>query len=102
MESRGDLGQDVTVRAKVSVRTTEGGTVRVRDRASGGDEHELTWRDYKKLPPKEKRVGLSEKAIAAHKARHASVTHPWRGNDYLKAKAAFDQRRASPIPTEVP
>lgn len=97
-----DLRHDMAVRSKVIVRLTEDGLLRVIHRSRGGAEHELTWRDYKKPPPRPKREGLSEKAIAAHKARHPAANHPWRGNTYLKAKEAFNQRRSTPIPTEVP
>lgn len=97
-----DLRHDMPVRAKVIVRTAEEGSLRILFGTRSGTEHELTWRDYKKPAPKPKREGLSEKALAAHKARHASPTHPWRGNDYLKAKEAFNQRRAALTPTEVP
>lgn len=84
------------------VRVTEDGLLRVIYRTRHGAEHELAWRDYKKPPPPAKRVGLSEKAIAAHKARHPGPNHPWRNKNYLEVKAVFDQRRAALIPTEVP
>lgn len=98
-----DLRHDMPRRAKVLVRTTEkGDSLRVIYRAKTGTEHELTWREYKKPPTPPKRAGLSEKAIAAHKNRHAAATHPWRGSGYLKAKAEFEARRATLTPTEVP
>jgi hypothetical protein len=97
-----DLRHDIPARARVLVRVTEDGQLRVIYRTRHGAEHELTWRDYQKSEPPPKRVGLSEKAIAAHKARHPGANHPWRNKDYLQVKAAFDQRRAAPIPTEVP
>jgi len=89
-----NLRHDMPTRAKVVVRTTEDGSLRVLHRTRAGVEHELTWTDYKKPPPGEKREGLSEKAIAAHQRRRPSVNHPWRGNDYLRIKEAFDRRRA--------
>jgi hypothetical protein len=79
-----DLRHDMPIKAKVVVRVTEDGSLRILHRTRLGAEHELTWRDYEKPPPREKRVGLSEKAIAAHKARHPGASHPWRGNDYLQ------------------
>jgi hypothetical protein len=97
-----DLRHDMPVRAKVVVRTTEEGSLRIVHRTRTGAEHELTWRDYQKPPPREKRVGLSEKAIAAHKARHPAANHPWRGNDYLQRKEDFEQRKAGLIPAGVP
>jgi hypothetical protein len=100
--SQVDVRHDMPVRGNVIVRLTEDGSLRVFHRSREGAEHELTWRDYKKPAPRPKREGLSEKAIAAHKARHPASNHPWRGNTYLKAKEAFDQRRSAPIPTEVP
>ena len=97
-----DLRHDMPVRAKVLVRVAEDGSLRVIHRTRSGAEHELTWRDYKKPPPPPKRVGLSEKAIAAHKARHAGANHPWRNAAYLGAKEDFDRRRAGLIPTGAP
>jgi hypothetical protein len=98
-----DLRHDMPRRARVLVRTTEkGDSLRVIYKARTGTEHELTWREYKKPQPPPKRAGLSEKAIAAHKNRHAAATHPWRGSGYLKAKAEFEARRATLTPTEVP
>ncbi len=98
-----ELRHDMPVRARVLVRTTEAGdSLRVLYRTRSGTEHELTWRDYKKPPPKAKRVGLSEKAIAAHKARHPAASHPWRGNDYLQRKEEFELRRAALTPTGTP
>jgi hypothetical protein len=95
-----DLRHDMPVRAKVLVRITEGGSLRILYRARSGVEHELTWRDYRKPPPPEKRVGLSEKAIAAHKARHAKPNHPWRNAGYREAKEAFDRRRSGSTPVQ--
>lgn len=90
-----DVRHDMPVRAKVIVRTAEKeDSLRVLYKTRSGTEHELTWRDYRKPAPPPKREGLSEKAIAAHKARHAPANHPWRGNDYLRIKEAFDRRRA--------
>ena len=98
-----ELRHDMPVRARVLVRTTEAeDSLRVLYRTRSGTEHELTWRDYKKPPPKAKRVGLSEKAIAAHKARHPAATHPWRGSDYLQRKEEFELRRAALTPTGLP
>lgn len=101
-----ELRHDMPERAKVIVRTTEeGNSLRVIYKTRSGTEHELTWRDYRKPAPPPKRVGLSEKAIAAHKARHPAANHPWRNKNYLEAKAAFDERRrlaAALTPTEVP
>lgn len=97
-----DLRHDMPVKAKVVVRTTEGGSLRVLHRTRSGAEHELTWSDYKKPPPQVKKDDLSVKAIAAHKASHPAVNHPWRGTGYLKAKEAFDQRRAGLIPAGIP
>jgi hypothetical protein len=97
-----ELRHDMPVRAKVVVRITEEGSLRILHRTRFGAEHELIWRDYRKPPAKAKREGLSEKAIAAHKARRPAATHPWRGNTYLKAKEAFDQRRRALLPTGVP
>jgi hypothetical protein len=97
-----ELRHDMPQRAKVLVRTTEkGDSVRVIYRTRSGTEHELPWREYKKPPAPPKRVVLSEKAIAAHKNRHAPANHPWRGTGYLKAKAEFEAKRAGLIPTEV-
>jgi len=89
-----DVRHDMPVRARVIVRTTEDGSLRILYRTRGGSEHELSWRDYKRPLPPAKRVGLSEKAIAVHKARRPAATHPWRGNDYVRIKEAFDRRRA--------
>jgi hypothetical protein len=97
-----ELRHDMPVRAKVIVRVTEDGLLRVLHRTRSGAEHELTWRDYNKPPPKARREGLSEKAIAAHKARHPAANHPWRNTDYQKVKEAFDQRRAAVTPAGVP
>jgi len=97
-----DLRHDMPVRAKVVVRTTEDGSLRILHQTRAGAEHELTWRDYKRSPPPPKREGLSEKAIAAHKARHPGASHPWRNKDYLQVKEEFDRRRASLIPTAAP
>jgi hypothetical protein len=93
-----DVRRDMPARARVLVRTTEDGSLRVIYRARSGIEHELTWRDYQKSPPRSKREGLSEqviaeKAIAAQEARRPSATHPWRGNNYLRIKEAFERRR---------
>jgi len=91
-----DVRHDMPVRARVIVRTTEDGALRILYKARSGSEHELSWRDYKKpsLFPA-KRAGLSEKAIAAaEERRHPSVNHPWRGNDYVRIKEAFDRRRS--------
>jgi hypothetical protein len=97
------LRHDMPVRAKVIVRATEDGSLRVVYRTRSGAEHELAWRDYKKPLPKPKRMGLSEKAIAAHKARHPAANHPWRNKNYLEVKAAFDERRALALnPTGTP
>lgn len=89
------LRHDMPVRAKVIVRTTEDGSLRVVHRTRAGAEHELTWEDYKKPAPPVKREGLSEKQIAVHKARHPKADHPWRSGNYLEQKAAFDERRAA-------
>ena len=98
-----DLRHDMPKRARVIVRTTEEtDSLRVIYRARSGTEYELTWRDYKKPEPPPKRVGLSEKAIAAHNARHAPANHPWRGTGYLEAKKAWLERRLALNPTEVP
>lgn len=96
-----DLRHDMPMRAKVIVRASEDGSLRILHRTQFGAEHELTWRDYKKPPPKPKREGLSEKAIAAHKARRPAANHPWRGKDYLQRKEEFEQRRAGLIPAGV-
>ena len=95
-----DLRHDMPVRAKVLVRTTEDGSLRVIYRTRAGAEHELTWRDYNKAPAPAKPVGLSEKAIAAHQRRCPSVNHPWRGANYLKAKEAFERRRSGSTPVQ--
>lgn len=95
-----DLRHDMPVRAKVLVRITEDGSLRILYRTRSGTEHELTWRDYKKPPPLAKRTGLSEKALAAHRARHAPANHPWRNAGYLEAKAAFDRRRSGSTPIQ--
>jgi len=96
------LRHDMPARAKVIVRVTEDGLLRVIYRARSGGEHELTWRDYNKPLPEPRREGLSEKAIAAHKARHPAANHPWRNTDYQSVKAAFEERRSGSIPTGVP
>lgn len=93
-----DVRHDMPVRARVMVRTTEDGSVRILYRTRSGNEHELAWRDYKRPPSELKREGLSDeaitaKAIAAHQARRPAANHPWRGNAYLKIKEAFDRRR---------
>jgi len=97
-----NVRRDMPVRAKVLVRTTEDGSLRVLHRTRSGAEHELTWTDYKKPPPPVKREGLSEKAIAAHRARHPGANHPWRNTDYRRVKEAFEERRAGRTPAEVP
>lgn len=90
-----DVRRDMPVRARVIVRTGEQeASLRVLYKTRSGTEHELTCRDYRKPPAPPKRVGLSEKAIAAHRARRPAANHPWRGNDYLRIKEAFDRRRA--------
>jgi hypothetical protein len=89
-----DVRHDMPARAGVLVRTTEDGSLRVIYRKRSGIEHELTWRDYEKPPQKAKREGLSEQAIAAHRARRPAANHPWRGNDYRRIKEAFDRKRA--------
>jgi len=96
-----DLRHDMPVRAKVLVRITEDGSLRILHRTRSGAEHELTWTDYKKSPPPVKREGLSEKALAAHRARHPASNHPWRGPDYLQRKEEFEHRRAGLTPTGV-
>lgn len=97
-----DVRYDMPVKAKVIVRASEDGSIRILHRTRTGSEHELTWRDYHKPPARAKRVGLSDKAIAAHKARHPAANHPWRGNDYLQHKEEFEQRKAGLIPAGVP
>jgi hypothetical protein len=98
-----ELRHDMPVRARVLVRTTEEeDSLRIVYKTRSGAEHELTWKDYKKPPPPPKREGLSEKAIAAHKARHPGASHPWRNKDYLQVKEEFDRRRAALIPTGAP
>lgn len=98
-----DLRHDMPRRARVIVRTTEeADSLRVIYRTRLGTEHELRWRDYQKPAAAPKRIGLSEKAIAAHKARHAAPNHPWRGTGYLEAKKAWLERRLGLNPTEVP
>jgi len=86
---------DMPVRAKVIVRSTEDGTLRILHRTRLGVEHELTWADYRKPAPPVKREGLTEKQIAMHKARHPKANHPWRSGNYVEQKAAFDERRGS-------
>lgn len=97
-----DLRHDMPVKARVLVRTTEDGSLRVLHRTRSGAEHELTWKDYKKPPPRPKREGLSDKALAAHKARHPAASHPWRNADYWREKEAFEQRRRGLTPAGVP
>ncbi len=94
--------RDMPVRARVIVRTTEDGSLRVLHRTRAGEEHELSWTEYKKPAPQQKREGLTEKQVAVHKARHPGASHPWRNADYLKAKEAFEKRRAAAIPAGSP
>lgn len=97
-----DVRYDMPVRARVLVRATEDGSLRVIHRMRSGVEHELTWSDYKKPPTPAKSEGLSEKAIAAHKARHAGPNHPWRNAGYRRAKEDFDRRRGDLTHAGVP
>jgi hypothetical protein len=89
-----DVRHDMPVRARVIVRTTEDGALRILYRTGSGKEHELSWRDHKRAPSEPKREGLSDKGIAAQQARRPAVNHPWRGNAYLRIKEEFDRRRA--------